>query len=236
MAGDFNADGKLDIAAMRQGVLAVYLGNGDGTFQLPLLNSLPGSRQAGQAVTADFNGDGKLDIMEVDSTGAVYLALGKGDGTFRSPWTLVSPGSGWGCPASEAQTVIVDDFNGDGKLDFVACNENQVNEIGVFLGNGDGTFQQPLLYPFLPTGTWEIASGDFNSDGKLDLFITTGGFMNTNAIMLGNGDSTFQPQQAVSLGAYTGSQGVAAADFNADGLLDLLFITAAGAPVVFTQQ
>jgi hypothetical protein len=237
MAGDFNGDGKLDIAVIRKDVLAVFLGNGDGTFQTPLLNPLPGSHESGQTVTGDFNGDGKLDILWVDSTTGVYLALGKGDGTFQSPWKLVTSGSGWGCPASEAQTVLVDDFNGDGKLDFVACNQATGNEIGVFLGNGDGTFQQPLLYP-LPHGQWEVASGDFNSDGKLDLLITgSEGLVNTNAIMLGNGDGTFQAQQTVSsFGAYTGAQGVATADFNADGLLDFAFINGGGVPVVFTQQ
>jgi FG-GAP-like repeat len=238
LAGDFNGDGKLDLVAMRGQTLTVYFGNGDGTFAIgPQYVLFPGDHQGSQLVAGDFNNDGKLDIVGVDTTGAVFMALGNGDGTFRRPAIAVT-GDGWGCAGTEGQTVIVDDFNGDGNLDLVACNQSSAYDFEILLGNGDGTFQAPIVYPFTPQDGYDIISGDFNSDGKVDLILSLYGFTNAFGIFLGNGDGTFQPEQIISLGkiSYSGEYGMAVGDFNSDGLLDFLLLDAGGIPVVFVQK
>ena len=62
------------------------------------------------------------------------------------------------------------DFNGDGKLD-IAATDFTGNTLFVQLGNGDGTFQQPITIP-VGNGPDAMVAGDFNNDGKLDLAIT----------------------------------------------------------------
>jgi hypothetical protein len=150
--GDFNGDGKLDFAVPYDNGgstgVAIYLGNGDGTFQSP--KSYGVADRATTASVADINGDGKLDII---TNGGVLL--GNGDGTFTTGAAIDVCNSG--CPVSNPQ---IGDFNGDGKLD-VAIG------FWLLLGNGDGTFQAPILLSTDAAST--VAMGDFNSDGKLDL-------------------------------------------------------------------
>jgi hypothetical protein len=124
---------------------------------------------------------------------------------------------------TQPSTVNAADLNGDGILDLVVPIWN--NQVGILLGNGDGTFQPVVKYRAgsLP---FAVAVGDFNADGKLDLAVAN---LNSNnvSILLGNGDGTFQAAIDYAVGTSPGS--VATADFNGDGALDL--ITANGSDV-----
>lgn len=128
--GDFNGDGKLDIATSYVGI---YLGKGDGTFTAG--SQYPVSSYGGGISAGDFNGDGKLDLVAIgcnDEAGCSGdVLLGNGDGTFQS--TGYFTGGNLTAPA-------VGDFNRDGKLD-VAATDDYLDTflLGVFLGNGDGT-------------------------------------------------------------------------------------------------
>ena len=129
------------------------------------------------------------------------------------------------------------DFNGDGKLDIAFCNQSQ---IGIMLGNGDGTFQSPVFYTADSTsqGLFTFAIGDINSDGKPDLLVAEYSNFNSPQFVafLGNGDGTFQAQQTVSVAQTPlAEEGIVVGDFNSDGLLDFIFQTGGGMDV-FIQQ
>lgn len=81
--GDFDGDGKLDLAAIADGELSIFLGNGDGTFHRGATYRIRGYGP----IIADFNGDGKLDLV-IDSAAGIVLLLGNGNGTFQSPRTV----------------------------------------------------------------------------------------------------------------------------------------------------
>jgi len=220
VAGDFNGDGKLDIAVTipgdgsgSAGAVSIFLGNGDGTLQSPVNYA---QTQAPLAlVMGDFNGDGKLDLAYSDQNShTLSLLLGNGDGTFVAGQSFAANPSVLG--------LIAADLNGDGKLDLVESEFTPANGILVFLGNGDGTFQGPASYPlsFFPGN---VVAGDFNGDGKLDV-AAVGGAPSSNgttsvlSILLGNGDGTFQSH--VDFPTYGGEYVLAAGDFNGDGKMD----------------
>jgi hypothetical protein len=204
--GDFNRDGKTDVAVVGCGVVGVLPGNGDGTFQPPVSYSTDGSTQA---ATADFRGNGKLDLV-VSGTG-VSILLGNGDGTFQ-------PSVHYGTD-DFTTGVAVGDFNGDGKLD-VAVSDYSSGDIAVFLGNGDGTFQPQVNYPTHCTRT-SLTTADLNGDGKLDLAAGSTD-CGTVALLFGRGDGTFLPAvQYADVGAGLISVG----DFNADGKVDFAALT-----------
>ena len=212
-AGDFNGDGKLDLAVANEfsNNVSILLGNGDGTFKTAV-NYGAGSTLFAVAV-GDFNGDGKLDLAVADAVSDyVSVLLGNGDGTFKTAVQYVA--------GLEPLSVAVADFNGDGKLDLAVANY-EGNNVSILLGKGNGTFQAAVNYG---TGTpGSVAVGDFNGDGKLDL-VVVGGVNSDNvsvvALLLGNGDGTFQAAVNYGTGADTS---VALGDFNGDGRLDLAF-------------
>jgi len=213
VSGDFNGDGRQDLAVTGNG-FSVLLGNGDGTFQSPVIYSYP---LGVPLAVGDFNGDGKLDLVvggQLGSGGSggnnVNVLLGNGDGTFQAP--LVSPANGL------PTFIAVGDFNRDHKLDLVIIDDP--GYVSVLLGNGDGTFQAPSDNSSFPGPHW-IAVGDFNNDHRLDVAVSgfSGGSMNWG-IFLGNGDGTLQPALIYPLDYTPGS--IAAGDFNHDGNLDIV--------------
>jgi hypothetical protein len=219
VVGDFNGDGKPDIA-VGNGVasnILVFPGNGDGTFGRPVgsFNVIGG---AIYLAAGDFNKDGKLDLAVMGAVG-VQIALGNGDGTFHGSLGLGAFGT--------LGPVAVADLNGDGNLDVVFTASNttgtavtlQPGNVSVMLGHGDGTFGAAVSYSIGKIAT-SVAIGDLNGDGKPDLAVAdyAPGAADV-AVLLGNGDGTFQT--AVKYPAVTGSGSVVMADFDGDGYLDL---------------
>ena len=163
--GDFNGDGKLDLAVpdVATNTVNILLGNGDGTFQAPV--TYPVGAQPTALSVADFNGDGELDLAvgnNGDST--ISILQGNGDGTFKKAVSYPV--------ASTPGAIIIGDFNGDGIVDVAAQGSGMVS---VLLGKADGTFQPQINYSFgdaqFATG---IAAGDFDGDYTTDLVVGGG--------------------------------------------------------------
>ena len=161
VAGDFNNDGKADFAVANRddNTVMVFLGNGDGTFNPPVVTATGSGPVA--LVAGDLNGDGKTDLVAVDSaSNQVTILLGNGDGTFRTSATYAA-GTG---PTS----ALLVDLNGDNKLDLAVTS---ASGLLIFTGNGDGTFSAPVNYPQY-AGAGSVAAGAFSGDGRMDLVLT----------------------------------------------------------------
>ena len=185
VSGDFNEDGKADLAVATVSadqVVIVLLSNGDGTFAVQ--PPIPGSFGFLSGKVADFNGDGHADLF-LGGNGSPYLFLGKGDGSFTQ-------GSvGKGSFPGQYTGISAGDFNGDKKLDGIAADigGNGVGSLDFFPGDGNSLGNATTVQPpfFQNPATLDVA--DLNNDGKLDLLLSGSGAAGG---ILGNGDGTFQ--------------------------------------------
>jgi hypothetical protein len=223
--GDFDGNGALDlVTANSNGTLSLLLGNGDGSFQ-PRIDLDVGAAPRAVAV-GDFNGDGLLDVVTAQQlSDTVSVLLGNGDGTFAPPLVFTASGEDF-----TPESMAVGDVNGDGQADLVIKSvsvlESDAYQVGVLLGNGDGTFQDPILGIVVPGGSGDLALGDFNNDGLTDAAVAEnelGSPLGNLAVFTGNGNGTFLASiQQTFLTGGNDPEGVAAADLNGDGLVDLV--------------
>ena len=211
VTGDFNADGKQDIATANysNSTISIRLGDGAGGFSGPLNINVGANPQA--LAVGDFNGDGKQDIAVANFVGnSVSILLGNGAGGFSVTGNLAL-GSG-----TFPYSIIITDFNGDGKADFATANYG-TNNVSIRLGDGAGNFSGTTLVP-VGTGPRLLVTGDFNNDGKTDIATANYG-SNTVSIRLGDGAGNFSGTNNLPVGANPHS--ITVGDFNGDGKLDL---------------
>jgi trimeric autotransporter adhesin len=241
--GDFDGDRNADIvtANFHDGTVGVLLGKGNGTFK-PVIFSPAGTYPAALAV-GDFNGDGNQDLVLADEaaneqgTSSVVFLPGNGNGTFGAPVTIATFSQTY---LNLVTSIVAADFNGDGKLDFaVAIGYNGAGqypgEVILFLGQGNGTFQQSTViqttgYPY------SLAAGDLNGDGAPDLIVNNvtyslvqeyGIFASTLWVYMGIGNGAFEsptqyPLDLAGEGSILYASSVALADMNGDGTPDLI--------------
>ena len=227
-AGDFNSDGKVDLVATLNDPelsLALLTGTGMGTFNPAIYFPNTSGFDSPAIAATDLNSDGKLDLVVMHNIAcytapcvaadSITILLGNGNGTFQTP-SEVDVRTG---PFSMA----VVDLNGDGIKDVAIGGGN--TEFSVLLGVGDGTFVQQPVVTLVPGGDLfsacnDIGFGDLNRDGIQDLVVPLGNGEG-NAILIGNGNGTFQVQSRIQIDETFAPLHVAVADYNRDGLLDI---------------
>jgi hypothetical protein len=217
--GDWNKDGKLDVAICNDGDgVAVMLGNGRGNFTSAANSPI---KVAAHMITAgDVNNDKipDLALTHHDQFGVVVL-LGAGDGKFAP--APASPFTAHQGAKAHNHGVALNDLNGDGNLDITTSNQDD-NSVSVLLGNGRGGFAPATGSPFaVGRAPYPHAVGDVNGDSNLDI-ITPNVGSNNLTVLLGNGRGNFTPAPTSPYSVATRPYYVAVGDVSGDGKLDLI--------------
>ncbi|HSC09511.1 MAG TPA: FG-GAP-like repeat-containing protein [Rhodanobacteraceae bacterium] len=209
--GDFAGSGKLGLAVVNgaDGGISVLLGDGHGGFSERRPYVLGAGASPLAIVSADMDRDGKLDLVVAGSGGrSVALLRGNGDGTFQNPVTVATGSSPFALAAA--------DFNGDGIADLVLADRSR-HTIEILLGNGDGTLRPALSFA-AGLDPNALAVADFNADGRPDVVVvgaaSGAGERSSISVLLGNGDGTLEPPQAVPIGQGNRFVAVAVGNFH----------------------
>lgn len=216
---DFDGDGHLDVAASTNTAFSILRGQGNGLL-LPRVDygfDSNGAYQYNRMEVYDVNSDGNPDVVIADQANRVLFFRGVGDGTFPVIPVYPAPGN--------SEAVIAGHFDEDAFVDLVTIS----GVFAPFFGNGDGTFVAGTSIPM----TAALRSGvtaDFDGDGDDDIaFSATVGGEASAAVLFGNAAGGFTEGPVTGTGVFDFPGQTIAADFNEDGLPDLVMQTIEGA-------
>ena len=223
--GDFNGDGKQDAVTVVQNYvssnwvyfISVVLGNGDGTFQSPVLSPIPGNDTCAAFVVGDVNGDGKDDILVVhlagqcsNSTSNFDVLISNGDGTFTQ-------GNNYQISSNGLSGGVLQNV-GNGHLDVVAVDSANPSNLWTVLGNGDGTFSTSPTSVALSGQVTRAILTDVNADGVLDVVGNNNNVSNQVLVYVSTSATTYASGVAlVTPNTVYDACGLAAGDMTGDG-------------------
>lgn len=220
--GDLNRDGNIDLAIVGYdgtgGFANIRFGQGNGTFGAVATYAMD-TTQTSAVALGDVNNDGNLDLVTAGNSagaGSMFVRYGAGNGTFNSAIS-------YSTESSTSNAVRVADINGDGLNDIAtAGTSGAAGAATIRLGTGGGALSAGTAYATETSGSKNLRLTDLNGDGAIDL-VTSGanGMPGFSTIRLGNGNGSFGASTQLSNGTTSGS-GLAIADINADGALDIL--------------
>ena len=246
VVGDFNGDGKADIALVGAGyftTVPVALSNGDGSFTV-VNGANAGFASAASAAGAhvivghfDSAHPSRADLAVTGVSGwhTIPLAMSNGDGTFTVSNNDVGAFGGWAAGANVQ--IVSGDFNGDGISDIALASGAGWTTVPMALGNGNGTFtvdnNTVANFPGWASGSGvRVVAGNFNSDNKTDLALVGGPGWTTIPTAFSTGNDQFNVTNntvpVVPLLTTSSDAAVLTGDFNHDGLTDVATLGAFG--------
>lgn len=223
--GDFNEDGRLDIAVTNSGSanVSVLLNNGDGTFAAPALFAT--GKQPGKMQAADVNGDGFEDLVMITARNQLSILPGTGTGAFGAPTALNTGGV-------KPVDFLFKDFNDDGVSDIAIAHAGS-NNVTILQANADLSFNPTPIRLRVGIGATALAVGDFNGDGKADLAVSHSVSRFVSVLInasLGGGVQFFGQTKVAHLGRHAAA-GIAVADLDRDGRDDIVVANSASGSI-----
>jgi hypothetical protein len=225
LVADVNGDGRSDLLSQSVGPILTLLGQTNETFTQVITDV--NNPTFGLAAVGDLNHGGKPDLLVFEYP-LLRVWLGNGDGSFTKSDLVGNPDQG----IFGGQAVAIADIDGDGNGDIVILpafnpyNPNGSVFISIFYGNGDGTFQVPVLLPISHLYS-QLVIADVNQDNKPDLVMTDGAGI---AVIANLGGRNFGPEEHFVAGR--GISGLSVVDVNGDGFPDIVAANAGGTTVV----
>lgn len=195
---------------MNNSELFILLGNGDGTFQAPIISVIGQFRSLISLATADFNNDNLLDIVLAGiGASSLYIYYGNGDGTFGQRNELFVR------DYNSLVDMSVADFNNDSYFDIaIAYRSSYI--VSVFFGNGNETFvEKIMLATEQQNSPVSIIVHDFNGDDFADIAIIDSIYRNAR-VFLGHGNGSFNMEETSFTGGRVSAMYIAIGDFNED--------------------